>query len=97
MALFRAELKAIRAQSRVSINAAVRQQILGRAMCWVTEKTGGEVSKAISAIKQRHADQMALDFTNVSDVLKKDAFSHPDQGSWFALIEPERLSLPPPS
>ena len=97
MALFRAELKAIRAQSRTSIDAAVRQQILGRAMCWVTEKTGSEVSKAIAAIRRRHADQMASETTNLGDVLEKDAFSSPNQGSWAALLEPDRLPLPPPS
>ena len=47
--LFRTELKAIRAQTRASIDAAARNQIISRALAWVTEKTKSEVHKAISS------------------------------------------------
>ena len=70
--LFRAELNVVRAQTRASIDAAAKNQILSKALGWVSEKMGDEVEKAIAAIKGRHAVLIDSGLSKVGDVLKMD-------------------------
>ena len=49
--LFRAELSVIRAQTRQSIDAAAKSQIISKALAWVSEQAGSQVASAIAAIK----------------------------------------------
>ena len=65
--LFRAELKVVRAQSRHSIDAAAKNQIVAKALTWISEKMGGEVEKAIAEIKRRHADLIEIRLTKLGD------------------------------
>ncbi|PZO13689.1 MAG: hypothetical protein DCF25_15770, partial [Leptolyngbya foveolarum] len=93
--LFSAELGAIRAQTRASIDAAAKNQIVARALAWVTEKTGGEVQKAIAAIKRRHAGLCKEWLTKLGDGLNLDVEKLPDKLSQMALLG-INVSLPPP-
>ena len=65
--LFKGELKVIRAQTRASIDAAAKNQIVAKALAWVSEKMGGEVEKAIAEIKRRHADLIEIRLTKLGD------------------------------
>ena len=71
--LFRAELNITRTQSRQSINAAAKSQIISRALAWVSEQTAGNVASAIASIKQRHADLMDIRLSKLGDGLQMDA------------------------
>ncbi len=93
--LFRAKLKVVRAQTRASIDAAARSQIISRALAWVTEKTRSEVHKAISAIKGRHAVLQEESLAKLGDGKNLDAEKLSDQLAQMALLG-ANLSHPPP-
>ena len=95
LTLFRAELRAIRAQTRQSINAAAKNQIISKALEWVSERMGGEVSKAIAAIKRRHADLIDIRLSKLDDVAKMDADELPDSINQMALIGASAAPPPP--
>ena len=91
--LFRAELHVIRAQSRQSINAAAQSQIISRALAWVSEQAEEQVTNAIAAIKQRHADLIDIRFSNLGDAVRMGADSPPDGTNQMAFL---RSNTPPP-
>ena len=95
MKLFRAELDVTRAQSRQSINAAAKSQIISRALAWVSEQTAGDVASAIAAIKQRHADLTDIWLSNLGDGVGMGADEPPDPTSQMALIEADGAPPPP--
>ena len=71
--IFKAELKAVRARARTSIDAAARRQIIARALTWISERVEGEIGKAIFAIKQRHAGLKKEALSKLGDALLLDA------------------------
>lgn len=83
--LFKAELKVVRAQSRLSIDAAAKKQILSKALVWVSEKMGAEVGAAIAAIKKRHSDLTEIGLSNLGDALQMSAGELPTESSQMAL------------
>ena len=93
--LFRAKLKAVRAQTRASIDAAARSQIISRALAWVTEKTKSEVHKAISAIKGRHTVLQEESLTKLGDGKNLDAEKLSDQLAQMALLGINEAHPPP--
>ena len=95
MKLFRAELNVTRAQSRQSINAAAKNQIISRALAWVSEQTEGQVASAITAIKQRHADLMDIRLSKLGDGVGMGADDPPDSINQMALIEADGAPPPP--
>ncbi|MGB3300036.1 MAG: DEAD/DEAH box helicase family protein, partial [Phormidesmis sp.] len=95
MKLFRAELKAIRAQSRQSINAAAKSQILSKALAWVSEQMGAQVGKAIAAIKQRHAVLIDSGLSKLGDAAQMSAANLPDSINQMALIQAGNAAPPP--
>ena len=44
-----------------------KNQIVAKALAWVSEKMGGEVEKAIAEIKRRHADLIEIRLTKLGD------------------------------
>ncbi|PZO20378.1 MAG: hypothetical protein DCF25_06620 [Leptolyngbya foveolarum] len=94
--LFRAKLRVIRAQTQASIEAAAKSQIVARALAWVTEKTGGEVQKAIAAIQRRQADLNKEWLTKVGDGLNLDVEKLPDKLAQMALLG-TNTAIPPPT
>ena len=94
--LFKGELKVIRAQTRASIDAAAKNQIVAKALVWVSEKMGGEVEKAIAEIKRRHADLLASGLSKLGDGVRMGADKIPDEINQMALIG-ANSSLPPSS
>ncbi|MEL6879072.1 MAG: DEAD/DEAH box helicase [Cyanobacteria bacterium J06607_10] len=97
--LFRAELKIIRAQSRQSIDAAARSQIIRKALNWVSGAVGIEVGKAIAEIKKRHADQIELWLSKLGDASQMGAGELPESINQMALIGSNitRPPSPPPN
>jgi hypothetical protein len=93
--LFRAELKAIRAQTRHSINEAAKNQIVSKALAWVSEKMGGEVEKAIAAIKRRHAVLNDNGLSKLGDVVKMGADEGAIKKKQMALLG-AKVELSPP-
>ena len=94
--LFRAELRVIRAQTRSSINAAAKSQIVNRALAWVSDAMGEQVSKAITAIKARHADLLEKELSKLGDVVKASDDSPPNEGGQMAFAGMNQPSSPPP-
>ncbi len=90
---FRAELRVIRAQTRAGIDAVAKNQIIAKALAWVSEKMGGEVEKAIAAIKGRHAVLYEDWLTKLGDALKIGADDLPKTLNQMALIG---AKAPPP-
>ncbi|EDX82445.1 hypothetical protein S7335_1149 [Synechococcus sp. PCC 7335] len=72
---FQAELKIIRAQTRTAVNTAAKHQIIKKALAWVDRDTETAVSKALSAIRRRHAYWNNDYLSNLGDVNKMDACS----------------------
>ena len=95
MKLFRAKLKAVRAQTRASIDAAARSQIISKALAWVTEKARSEVHKAISAIKGRHAVLQEESLTKLGDDKNLDAEKLSDKLAQMALLGINEAHPPP--
>ena len=93
--LFRTELKAIRAQTRTSIDAAARSQIISKALAWVSEKTRSEVHKAIEAIKRRHAVLQEEWPTKLGDGTNLDVEKLPDKLAQMALSGMNEAHPPP--
>ena len=93
--LFRTELNMTRAQSRQSINAAAKSQIISRALAWVSEQTAGDVASAIAAIKQRHADLTDIWLSKLGDGLGIGADEPPDPTRQMALIGADGAPPPP--
>ena len=93
--LFRAELKAIRAQTRTSIDAAARNQIISKALAWVAEKTRSEVHKAIAAIKGRHAVLESEWLAKLGDGINLDVEKLPDKLAQMALLGTNEAHPPP--
>ena len=90
---FRAELRVIRAQTRTGIDAAAKSQVIAKALAWVSEKAGGEVEKAIAAIKGRHAVLYEDWLTKLGDALKMGTDDLPKNLNQMALIG---AKAPPP-
>ncbi|MGI8933417.1 MAG: hypothetical protein ACR2FS_05025 [Phormidesmis sp.] len=95
MKLFRAELKVIRAQSRQRIDTAAKNQILSKALAWVSEKMGAQVGNAIAAIKQRHAVLIDIRLSNLGDAVKMSAADLPENLNQMALIGGHAAAPPP--
>lgn len=92
--IFKAELKAVRARSRSSINAAAKKQIVARALSWVSKEMGEEVRKAIAAIKQRHTVLKKEALSKLGDALQKGADFSSYEADQIALMK--RISPPIP-
>ena len=95
--LFRAELKDIRAQSRHSIDEAAKNQIIYKALEWVSEKVGGEVGKAIAEIKRRHADLLTSGLSNLGDGVRVGADEVPNEINQMALLGVREAATVPDS
>ncbi len=93
--LFRAQLKVIRAQTRGSIEAAAKNQIVTKALQWVSEETRGEVEKAIAAIKQRHSVLNTEGLSKLGDGLRIGAGELPDALNQMALLRANGTLAPP--
>ena len=93
--LFRAELSAIRAQTRTSIDAAARNQIISKALAWVSEKTRSEVHKAIAAIKRRHAVLQKEWLTKLGDDANLEVEKLSDKLAQMALLGINEAHPPP--
>ena len=92
---FRAELRVIRAQTRAGIDAAAKNQVIAKALAWVSEKAGGEVEKAIKAIKGRHAVLYEDWLTKLGDALKMGTNDLPETLNQMALIGAKAPPPPP--
>ena len=93
--LFRAELRVVRSQTRASIDAAAKSQIIAKALNWVSERTAESVKCAIAAIKGRHAVSYEDRLTNVGDALEIMAAEAPDGLTQMAFPRVSGTSSPP--
>ena len=93
--LFRAELSVVRAQSRHSINTAAKNQIISKALAWVSDQMDEQIQNVISAIKQRHADLNEIRFSKLGDAMKMDADEWPEKIDQIALAGLSSIHLPP--
>ena len=93
--LFRAELSVVRAQTRQSIDAAAKKQIIAKALAWVDEHAEIQIKGAIAAINQRHADLIDPWLSKLGDVVRMDASLPLYEMNQMALIN-LNSAVPPP-
>jgi hypothetical protein len=71
--LFRAELKAIRAQTRRSIDEAAKSRIMAKALAWTADGQQGQIDAALAAIYARHPDLLSHGLSELGDGPQKGA------------------------
>ena len=96
--LFRAELRVVRAQTRASIDVAAKNQIIKRALRWVSDEVAKDVEAAITGIKRRHADLIDSGLSKLGDVLNLGADGPQPKPRQMALMNSDsaQYSLGPP-